>query len=500
MRHAAATLAAALAALALAGTARADIVFGVADDGGKYAHDGGANFFLALNDLGLTHNRATLLWDPTDGAGGLADDELKFLDRALPVADLRGVQVVLSVYPRRARTFAVDTRKRVDLFARFLGHVARRYPQVRQIIVGNEPNQPRFHQPQFAAIRGGGHRPVAAELWARIMAAAYDAIKAADPGISVVGLGLSPRGNDLPRAKSNVSRSPVRFLRDLAAAYRRSGRTRPIMDELAFHPYPNSNDDPLTRGYAWPNAGIQDLGRIRQAIWDGFHGTAQPVFAEPGVRGRAGSLKLLLDEYGRQVEVIESSASVYHGDENVPTIDEAAQASIYSTLIRRLACEPDVSGFFLFHLIDEEDLDRFQSGLLRADWTKRPAYDAVKATLAATGGTCAGSMRQWRHGNALLRPRVTFSRGAGRVSAGEDAEVVAAVFPAAWAPAAVAAALRAGKGTTTTAITPRRGARLDRPTSLEPGRYRWGVLVRAAANPERQLLRLGPVFAVRNAR
>ena len=26
--------------------------------------------------------------------------------------------------------------------------------------------------------------------------------------------------------------------------------------------------------------GIADLGRIKQAIWDAFHGTAQPTFAE----------------------------------------------------------------------------------------------------------------------------------------------------------------------------------------------------------------------------
>ena len=83
----------------------------------------------------------------------------------------------------------------------------------------------------------------------------YDALKGVDPALTVVGVGLSPRGNDRPTAKSNVSTSPVRFLAALGAWYRASGRQRPLMDGLSFHPYPNVATDPLSRGYAWPNAG-----------------------------------------------------------------------------------------------------------------------------------------------------------------------------------------------------------------------------------------------------
>src|SRR5213596_3787719 len=54
-----------VAALALAGSAGA-VEFGITDDTGKYADDKGASFFSTLNDLGMTENRVTVLWDPAN--------------------------------------------------------------------------------------------------------------------------------------------------------------------------------------------------------------------------------------------------------------------------------------------------------------------------------------------------------------------------------------------------------------------------------------------------
>ena len=50
-----------------------------------------------------------------------------------------------------------------------------------------------------------------------------------------------------------------------------------------------------------------------------------------------------------------------------------------------------------FHLIDETDLDRWQSGLERADGSHRPSYDAVKQTIAQTHGNCPTTPVSWRH-------------------------------------------------------------------------------------------------------
>src|SRR5207247_722639 len=109
-----------------------------------------------------------------------------------------------------------------------------------------------------------------------------DELKGVDPTINVIGVGLSPRGNDNPNAKSNISRSPVRFIHDLGVAYRASHRTKPLMDELAFHPYPAHNSDLPQTGYTWPNAGLPNLNRVKQAVWDAFNGTTQATFKETG--------------------------------------------------------------------------------------------------------------------------------------------------------------------------------------------------------------------------
>src|SRR4029453_16786348 len=95
--------------------------------------------------------------------------------------------------------------------------------------------------------------------------------------------------------------SPVRCIADIGRAYRRSKRAKPIMDALSYHPYPNASTDKLDTGYAWPNAGIPDLARIKQAVWDAFHGTGQPTFQEAGMAyGPARTLKLRLNEVGWQ--------------------------------------------------------------------------------------------------------------------------------------------------------------------------------------------------------
>jgi hypothetical protein len=475
--------------------------FGVADDAGKYADDGGSNVFLTLGDIGFTTNRITVLWEPNDGNNGFTIREKGFLDRTVPVAALRGIDLVLDVYPLHATAFTEDTQKRITLFAEYLQLLARSYPTVTKFVIGNEPNQPRFAQPQFVRDGRGGYRATAGALYEHVLAAAYDALKDVDPAVTVVGLGLSPRGNDDPRARNNVSRSPVRFIHDLAVEYRRSGRDRPLMDELGFHPYPSSNADPLSRGYDWPNAGIPNLGRIKQAIWDGFHGTAQPVFAGRPSDTPGRSLGFELDEYGRQVTVISSSRAVYTGRENVRTISEARQAAIYSAVVRQMECEPDVRGFFFFHLIDERDLDRFQSGLMRADNTMRPSYGAVRQTLAQTKGTCTGGFTSWHPATGVIGADVTFDGSSVTVRAGEEVTATTGVFPATFPTGKILEALdRHPASARTTApliLRPNRDLTISaRLSALAPGTYVEAVSLRATMNPDRVFFAVGDPIAI----
>src|SRR5437773_1524421 len=86
--------------------------------------------------------------------------------------------------------------------------------------------------------------------WTR-MAGCCDAVNAGGPNITVIGFGPSPRGHGGVEASSHVARSPLRFLGEVGEAYRASGRTKPIGDEVSIHCYPNLNTDAPTVGYAW---------------------------------------------------------------------------------------------------------------------------------------------------------------------------------------------------------------------------------------------------------
>src|SRR5487761_932989 len=75
------------------------INYGVADDTGKYADDGGAWFDTMLKGANLTEERWTLQFNPLDPTH---ITELPFLVRAAPRAQADGIHVVLALYGRPA--------------------------------------------------------------------------------------------------------------------------------------------------------------------------------------------------------------------------------------------------------------------------------------------------------------------------------------------------------------------------------------------------------------
>jgi hypothetical protein len=479
------------AVFALAGDARADAVFGAADDSAKYAPDGGGSFLFRLGDVGFKRNRITVLWNP-DRPTEIVDRA--FLDRLVRLAPHHGVQLTFVVYPMRARALT-ESPGAVDKFIDYLQLVARTYPQVREFIVGNEFNQPRFFQPQFSA----DHSGFAGWFFAGVMARAYDALKAVDPSIVVVAGATNARGNDRPSAPSNVSTSPVRFIRDMGLAYRASGRKQPIMDRLGFHPYPRLNTDSPRAGYEWPNAGIANLDRMKQAVWDAFHGTAQATFEE--------GLKLTIDEIAWQVGIPSALQALYYGAESVPTIDEARQADFYGEVIRLVSCDPVVAELFFFGWADELDLDRFQGGGLRADGSTRPSYDSVKAAIAQTGGRCAGSPSAWRHATTVIGASADFGKLGPRPTngrywallarAGEDYTYRAGVVRVSRR-ASLSRALRSPtvlKGAGEGRANRGRLIRFERKT-LPPGTYVYTVRMAAAMNPERTSVFVSRPFRV----
>jgi hypothetical protein len=485
---------AALSAVAAAGAPpQPSVQFGVADDTGKYADDSGAAFFADVTSLGLKTDRMTVTWDAAHPAA-IADRA--FLDRSIAEAGKNGVSVRLAVRPSTARTVGTSA-VRARAFATFVASLATRYPQVHTFVIGNEPNQPRFWQPQFT--RG---KAVAAVGYERLLAASYDALKAVDPSITVIGGVLSSRGNDNPSATSNASRSPVRFIQDLGAAYRLSHRTKPLMDEFGFHAYPRSNRDTLARGFDWPDAGFANLARVKQALWDAFGKTAQPT-VESG-------LKISIDEVGWQTAIPATSRDAYTGAETVPVTTDAAQARVYGQLIAGAACDSSISSVLFAPFVDESQLEGFQSGLVRADGSKRPSYDTVENALAS-GPRCAGRPVRWSHANGVIGARALFGSTKAPhwwrqrvwsfgVRVGEDATYRASIVPASGRGTLSVRQARAAKPVLTTrgyakaAWTPLVRFPLKR---LAPGRYAYMIDLRAAVAPARQRVLVSHPFVVR---
>ena len=73
-------------------------------------------------------------------------------------------------------------------------------------------------------------------------------------------------------------------------------------------------------------------------------------------------------------------------------------------------CDPLVDGMLFYGLIDEPNLDRFQSGLLRADWTKRPSFSSVKAAIKKAQDGCQGGVVQWHHIQSVLGAGADFGK------------------------------------------------------------------------------------------
>ena|GEM_PF-6811862 len=371
------------------------IAWGVADDSSKYADDGGAWFYSMLKGANLTQNRWTLAFDP---ANPTSIDELPFLERAAPKAQAAGIRILLSLYSKKASVHNPVT------FCTWAQTVAQTVSQwgIHDYIVWNEPNTRLYWSPQKS--RTG--RDIAAPAYEQLLATCYDAIHAADPQANVIGMGLSPR------ASTNQSNEPLTFLRDVGKAYRASGRTKPIMDQLSIHPYPNPSHPTSGPAVSYANPdrfGVPDLARVKQTVWDAFHGTAQPTTLN--------GLTFVVDEIGWQTNT--TGMSQYIHPENVPTVSEQQQASYLRLLATRyFACDPSVVSVELFLLEDEKYRDGrdengnyvgggWQSGLLTAggDGVSQPklAYTEDAPLFADGRSACAGPLVRWTARRAISK-------------------------------------------------------------------------------------------------
>jgi hypothetical protein len=307
------------------------------------------------------------------GARQPSEHDLTLLRNVVAGARLSGLRPVISVSQFGSRTTPLTDKDRDD-FSTYAAALARALPTVKDWVIGNEPNLNRFWLPQF----NPDGSDAAAPAYVALLAKTYDALKAVDSRLRVWGGAVSPRGSDRPEGIRPTT-SPTAFIQSLGTAYRASGRTLPVMDGFAFHPYPdNSSVSPDLPHPRSTSIGLADYGKLVSLLGTAFDGTAQ----------QGSSLPILYDEFGIEAEIPAGKASLYTGTEPTTTkpVDEYRQAAAYDLGLRLAFCQPTVAGVLLFHSQDESALLSWQSGVYYADGTPKSSLPAVRDSLDRTRG------------------------------------------------------------------------------------------------------------------
>lgn len=348
-----ASLAAALlAGLALTGAQAAngprDVRFGVNDDA-WLAHGPGTleSRVTELTRLGVDVVRYTVRWDlvarskpasPRDPADrayrwSATDSVLRALRRhgIAPVVTLFGTPAWASGggAPNAAPTSGRS-------FADFVHAAARRYPWVRYWTIWNEPNRTRFL------------RPTTAQTYVqKLLNPAYAQLHAVIDGVQVGG------GVTAPRAGSSGV-SPVAWIRAMGSAGAR-------LDAYAHHPYPGRPQTETPWSPKCTNCQtitMADLERLEREVVGAF-----------------GNRRIWLTEYGYQTNPPDTFLGV----------SPATQAAHMASAARRVAVSSRVDMLVFFMVRDDTEPAGWQSGVLAADGSVKPAYAAFRLPLLQTG-------------------------------------------------------------------------------------------------------------------
>jgi chitodextrinase len=322
-------------------------------------------------DLGARAFRITLQWTP--GQTALADAQVVELQRAVGAAT--GMKLVLSVYGA-AGSSAPQTDGARDQYCAYVQDALARFPSLRDVVIWNEPNKSLFWWPQLAT-EGAAAAPAAYEA---LLARCYDVLHGAFADVNVIGLALSPTGND-----DVGSHSPGAFIRGLGTAYRASGRQRPLLDTVGHHAYGVKAAERPWRKHILSKVISQgDWNKLMYNLWLAFDRTAQSI---PG----AGGVRIWYMEGGSQTAIDPGKEAAYSGAETVAVIPDDAggepdsppppetsdapdQSTQFRDSIRLAACQPYVGAYFNFLLVDEARLAGWQSG---AFWTDRTPKDSL---------------------------------------------------------------------------------------------------------------------------
>ena len=296
-----------------------------------------------LHDVGASWQRLVLAWHDVETKNGTySSTQLANYDQAIGKAAASGINLVVTVYTAPKWASGTDNRESPPLnpadYADFMSFVANRYRgKVDAWEIWNEQNSATFWSTG----------PDAAH-YARILRAAYPAVKAAAPEAKVVYGGTWENDYEfLERAYAEVPNLGDYF--DVLGTHPYSGVSSP--DQVAL--------DANGRIADWTFAGYREL---RKVMLD--HGDDKPIwFTELG----------------------------WSTFDSVWGVSEAVQAEFLTRAYRCAEQDPyvQVAIWYAFrnhpYGADGQDWE-YQHGLTRTDFSPKPSYDAFKSYTPGSGG------------------------------------------------------------------------------------------------------------------
>jgi hypothetical protein len=270
-------------------------------------------------------------------------------------------KIVIAVY-NQALEAPTDAESR-DQYCTYVGRLLRRVPNLAAIVIWNEANSPRY----WPATSGApGYEALLARCW--------DVLHEIKSNVNVIDSTASHY-------------DPARFIQELGAAYRASGRQRPIVDTFGHNPYPESASEAPWATHPIPVIGEGDYAKLIAALTAAFEFTAQRVPSATWTR-------LWYLEDGFQTAVPWTLQPFYSGRENdqhvLPALalaDSTSQSEQLVAAISLAYCQPAVGAFFNFELWDEHRLGGWQSGVLYANGVRKASFAAFEQVAALSSAS-----------------------------------------------------------------------------------------------------------------
>jgi polysaccharide biosynthesis protein PslG len=302
-------------------------------DGVRTAHAGWLRIDVNWNVIQYS-GRDTYNWEP--------------FDSIVRGVTSRGVHVLAGIlytppWARAAGTPSTSPPTDLAEYARFVKTVVRRYAPmgVHAYEIWNEPNVPIFWSP----------RPDPAR-YAQLLKLAYAAVKSIDRSARVLSGGLSPHGAYGQIDESGMN--PLTFLERMYAA----GAARSF-DALAWHPF----NFPYGFGFA------------KWSAW------SQMTRTSPSARS-------ILRAHGDGAKKIWATEFGFPTGRTPRDVTEAKQAQLLRKSLNDLVRRPWAGPAFVYSYRDSGTNERNVEqnfGVVRYDYSPKPAYRVFQSAAAATG-------------------------------------------------------------------------------------------------------------------